>query len=222
VRRKGGTDQILLVLGVSVALLVLGLASNTVDFSDVLVFTVLMVLVGGAWRLVQTDMLKDRLNSLSKTNGGGGEINYSFQEGKKVIKDFAEKEFKGRINKKKGISIDHTRSESEPTSIITNPKTGDVIMVRHYYVTHGDLNQPVDFFVDVTNGSYFAHKQVNERRRTAENVNPFEKLDAYRKTRRYARKVGSIDEDRGIDASSLQGIPVGTFPVDNSGDGSGE
>jgi len=215
VRRKGSTDQILVILGVSVVLLVLGLASNTVNVSDLLVFTVLMALVGGAWKLVQTDMLKDRLNSLSKSNGGGGEINYTFQEGKKVIKDFAEKEFKGRINRKKGISIDHTRSESEPTSIITNPKTGDVIMVRHYYVTHGDLNQPMDFFVDVTNGSYFAHKQVNERRRTAENLNPFEKLDAYRKTRRHARKVRPGEEEKGIDASSLQGVPLGAFPVQN-------
>jgi len=209
----------LAVLFIGLLLTGIGLATNTVTVQDLIIVGILLGIIGAAIMKTEKGILKNTIkrNKSTQTNS----INYSFQEGKQIIKDFAQDEFKGRINKKKGISIDHTRSESEPTSIITNPKTGDVVMVRHYYVTHGDLNQPVDFFVDVTNGKYFAHKQVTERRRNARDRNPFEKLDAYRKTKRYARKV-QPDSDRGVDASQLQGIPLGTFPVDQGNGGGGE
>lgn len=216
---KDGVDQILLVGLISIALFGIGLATNTVQPFDFVLVVGFLALSGVGYKVLQGDLLQKQVSRLNSGKNNGGKENYTYAEGKQILKDFAVREFSGRINSKKGISIDQSRSSSQPTDIWPTPDPDDVFLVRHYYVTHGDLNKPMDFFVDVTNGRYFAHDQVWKRRSGSKSRNPFEKLDMY-ETSKYNRRKAAVSSDNSVDASQLRGIPMG-FPQGGRGDEEG-
>lgn len=211
-------NQMLTVFGIVVALIIAGFITDTIQFNDLILFGVLTGVVVIGYKLVESDIFQKQMESLSSKKSASG-INYSYQEGKEIINEHVKEQSNDRMNSKKGVTIDQSRSSSQPTSIILDPKELDVIQVRHYYVTHAAFNKPKDFFVDVTNGQYFADMPVNVKRRTGKRVNPFEKLDAYQNTKRYSRRVSRMDDDgNSLNMDNIQSIPVG-YPVGQGNQG---
>lgn len=190
------------VAGLVSVLAVVGFATNTVGLEDLMLVSVLGAVIAIGYKFTQSSVFKKRMEKYEQRDSNSG-INYSYQEGKEIINEWMKEQGQGRMTSKKGIQIDQSRSSSEPTMIIPDPFEEEVIQVRHYYVTQGDLNRPVDFFVDVTNGQYFAHKQVNTKRRTGTNVNPFKRLDAYQNTKKYSRRVGTTPDEGTEDVKGI-------------------
>lgn len=191
--------------GVIVLVVGLYLAKSTFDsnaLNDLFVISAVLGAIGIGAKIVQDKKLTSKLQNYSQRSNSG--IKYSTNDCKQIAKDWAKKNFHGKINSKKGVSFDWTQSSTDPAQIY-DFRNEEWIFIRYFYTPYGPKNKGVFIFVDATNGDHYATKPVDKHEMKD---NPYNYLESYRQTKRFAGRIryGDNNDQQGIQA--VTGIPI--------------
>lgn len=170
--------------------------------NDLFVASALVTSIGIGAKIVQNKKITNAFKKYSQNKGGGP--NYSTDECKEIAKDWAKKNFHGRINSKKGISFDWTQSSTQPGQVY-DQRQDEWIDVRYFYSPHGPKNKAVLIFVDATNGKHYATESVIPHKMKD---NPFNYLESYKQTKRFASHIARANNQEETRVGTVTGIPV--------------
>lgn len=184
--------------------LVLGLSSDSIDFSTVKLLAGVLGLILVVAFVVKNKKAGEYLKQFQKNKSSTGE-NYNLDECEEIAKEFGKKRFTG-INSKKGVQFDWARSKTQPVPIVSDVNSMDWIVVRHFYATKGENSQPMNIFVDASNGSVFGVDQVDTR---SKKTDPFKSLKAWQITKRVLSRKTFTDDERNGQGVMPQGVPQG-------------
>lgn len=201
--------------GIIVVVAALYLAKSTFDsnaLNDLFVVSAVLGAIGIGGKLVQDMKIKNRLNKHRKSKGAG--ISYSTNACKDIAKEWAKENFHGKINSKKGVSFDWTQSSTDPAQVY-DFRNEEWIFIRYFYTPYGPKNQGVFIFVDATNGDHYATKPVKKHEMKD---NPYNYLESYRQTKRFAGRIRYGDDDQNQNIQAVTGIPVTNGYVPESED----
>lgn len=190
--------------GIAVVTIILYVASSSLDIAglnDLFTITAVLGVIGVAAKIVQDKKIGNKLKKYSQNKSSG--TNHSTDQCKEIAQEWAKENFHGKINSKKGVSFDWTQSSTQPAQIY-DFRDDQWIDIRYFYSPHGPKNKGVLIFVDATNGEHYASQPVDKHEMKQ---NPFNYLESYRQTKRFAGRITHGDEEN-QNIKGLTGIPV--------------